>query len=329
MSDIYAVFNELAVAPTYRDHAITKYDANQWLEQFSLLLYRAGQMNLAGLRTYAHPHEIELVAGYTLQEWFNDRQFSSDLRLRLQTIFQSLSRLPEFPENQQGNPLLEYRHDGALAYGLGAAHLLESIAISPATGHPTWQTDHLALAITEIEEDNGALSSKTGVVLHMSEEQHLTAHIGWILERLKTSVPNGKALSKKTKVWYPHLVFCKDVEAQLKQLAGGTPLFRRIINRLFELENYCREWSDGSFIVQKLPNSSTESESTMQQYGHLRVFVCPDGEKRTFDYHLKGLPDHWRIHIWPDEQGIFREANDPARKILIGYIGKHLLTATG
>ena len=67
----------------------------------------------------------------------------------------------------------------------------------------------------------------------------------------------------------------------------------------------------------------------MQQYGHLRIFVCPDGEKRTFDYHLKGLPDYWRIHIWPDEQGIFREANDPARKILIGYIGKHLLTATG
>lgn len=329
MSDIYAVFNELAVAPKYRDPTKTKYDANLWLEQFSRLLHRAEQKNIAGLRTYSHPHEIELVTEYTLQDWFNDQQFSPDLRLRLQTIFQALSRLPQFPENQQGNPLIEYKYDDTSAYGLGAAHLLESIAISPATGQRIWQIDQLPLVIMEIEEESESFSSRTDVVRHMSEEQHLTAHAAWVIERLKTSVPNGKALLKKTREWYPHLVFCKEAEDQLKQLAGGTPLFRRIISRLFELEHFCQDWLDGAFVGQNIPHSSTESDSTMQRYGNLRVFMCPDGERRTFDYHLKGLPDHWRIHIWPDEQGLFRDANDMTHKILIGYIGRHLLTASG
>lgn len=329
MSDIYAVFNELAVALTYRGQAWTKYDANLWLEQFSHLLYRAEQTYVTGLRTYAHPHEITLVAGYSLQEWFNDQQFNPDIRLRLQTIFTSLSRLPAFPENQQGDTLIEYQYDGSPAFGLGAAHILDSIAISLATGHPIWQGSQLSLAIIEIADDSDELSSRTDIVRHMSTEAHLLAHEGWILDRLKTSAPNGKALLKKAKEWYPHLMFCKEAETQVKQLSGGTPLFRRIIGRLFELEDYCQQWLDGGFSRQSIPNSSGESDSTMQQYGHLRVFMCPDGEKRTFDYHLKGLPDHWRIHIWPDEEGIFRDNNDEAQKILIGYIGKHLTTATG
>lgn len=323
MSDIFAVFNELAVSPTYRNGSWTKYDANQWLRQFSYLLYKASQNNISGLRTYSHPHEIELISGYTLREWFHDSQFDPDLRLHLQTIFTELSRLPEFPENQQGDPLIQYFHNGRDAYGLGAAHFLDSIAISLNTGIRRWQTNSLRLEITELTEDAELVKIEDSVH-HMCDETHLHSHSIWISQRLQTSVRNGKALLRKAGDWYPHLIFCKDAQTQLKQLAGGTPHFRRIISRLFELETYCQQWLDGGFDGSKIPNSSFESDSTMGRYGHLRNFVCPDGQTRAFAFHLKGLPGQWRIHIWPDEEGVFNETGDSSRKILIGYIGKHL-----
>ncbi len=329
MSDIYAVFNELAVAPAYRQQKWTKYDANQWLEQFSRLLYQAEQKNITGLRTYAHPHEIELIEGYSLQTWFNDQQFSLDLRLRLQDIFTSLSRIQAFPENKQGDPLIEYQYDSQPAYGLGAAHLLDSVAISLHTGHQAWEPDLLALQITEIQEENGEWLEKSESVRHISNAAHLPGHADWIAARLRTSAPNGRVLLRKVKEWYPHLIFCKDAEIQLRQLAGGTPQFRRIVTRLFELEAYCQHWQSGGFEGHKIPNSSWESDSTMQQYGRSREFVCPDGQRRSFAYHLKGLPGHWRIHIWADVDAVFGKLEDADGKILVGYLGPHLPTATG
>ena len=187
----------------------------------------------------------------------------------------------------------------------------------------------LPLKVIEISEENDDLVEKDDAVRHMCDEAHLQSHETWLVERLKTSVRNGRDLSKKAKEWYPHLLFCKDAEAQLKGLAGGTPQFRRVIARLFEIENYCQQWHEGGFEANAIPNASNESDSTMNQYGHLREFVCPDGVKRSFGFHLKGLPGHWRIHIWPDVEGIFCDSSDSPRKILIGYIGNHLPISTG
>jgi hypothetical protein len=329
MSEIYAVFNELAVSPIYRNGSWSKYDANEWLKQFSLLLHKAAQKNVSGLRTYSHPHQIELIKGYTLLEWFSDSQFDLELRLLLQTKFAELSRILEFPENQQGNPLIQYLHNNKDAYGLGAAHLMESLAISLNTGNKRWRKNLLDIKIMEMVEDEADLVEYDETVRHMCEESHLQSHEKWIAERLKTIVRNGKELLKKAQEWYPNLLFCKDAEAQLKQLPGNTPEFRRIITRLFELERYCQQWEHGGFEVNAIPNASNESDSTMQQYGRLRMFICPDGQSRSFGFHLKGIPGHWRIHIWPDVEGVFRESSDSRRKILIGYIGRHLPTSTG
>ena len=67
----------------------------------------------------------------------------------------------------------------------------------------------------------------------------------------------------------------------------------------------------------------------MQEYGRLREFTCPDGQKRSFAYHLKGMPGHWRIHIWADVAADFGKMEDASKKILVGHIGPHLPTATG
>jgi hypothetical protein len=165
---------------------------------------------------------------------------------------------------------------------------------------------------------------------HISQPDHLQQHKVWIAERLKSSVRNGRELLQKKATLYPHLVFCDEAEKQIKTLKANDVLFRKIVSRLLELEKYCQQWEPNTAFdgQQKIPNSSGESEATMQQYGSLRQFKCPDGEIRTFAYHLKENLYGWRIHIWPDEQGLFGLAADQHRRILVGYVGVHLKTST-
>jgi hypothetical protein len=50
-------------------------------------------------------------------------------------------------------------------------------------------------------------------------------------------------------------------------------------------------------------------------YGAARTFVCPDGKKRLFSWHSKINYEKWRIHF----------IDAPAeRRVLIGYVGRHL-----
>ena len=77
-------------------------------------------------------------------------------------------------------------------------------------------------------------------------------------------------------------------------------------------------WSEGHFQYQDL-NASTaitispESRTTMRQHKAERIFTLPNGGTAIFELHIK-LGDI-RIHILED---------NTSKKILVGYIGKHL-----
>jgi hypothetical protein len=126
------------------------------------------------------------------------------------------------------------------------------------------------------------------------------------------------------------LVFCDGAKKQIKALHGGLQL-QRVVERLFDLEEYCKNWdaADG-FDGSRIRNSSFETPETLSQFGRDRQFTCPDGATRLFGYHLKakvnGVP--LRIHIWPDEDAEFGLAASGRRKILIGHVGDHLPTAS-
>jgi hypothetical protein len=141
-------------------------------------------------------------------------------------------------------------------------------------------------------------------------------------------VGNGSVLWTKVKTLYPHLVFCDGAKKQIKTLHGGLVL-QRFVERLFDLEEYCRNWNlaDG-FDGSRIRNSSSETTETLAQFGRDREFICSDGTMRLFQYHLKakvnGVP--LRIHIWPDEKAEFDLAPSGRRKILVGHVGGHLST---
>lgn len=116
---------------------------------------------------------------------------------------------------------------------------------------------------------------------------------------------------------FPNIIFCPDAEDQLKYYGTGK-YFSQCISQFRILDNYLMSWKEGIFQYQDLNDStaitiSPESRTTMGKHGAERVFTLPNGGTAVFELHIK-LGDI-RIHILED---------NASKKIMIGYIGKHL-----
>jgi hypothetical protein len=131
-------------------------------------------------------------------------------------------------------------------------------------------------------------------------------------------VVNGLELWNRKDELFPSLIFCEAVSEQLQSLGAENPILQLIKNRLSELEDYCKGWTDEAFEPKSLRNVSPESQVTLQnsKYSKERTFLCPDGKERVFSWHAK-LSFGWRIYFFPNEQ----------RKMIVGYVGCHLRTA--
>ena len=117
---------------------------------------------------------------------------------------------------------------------------------------------------------------------------------------------------------FPALDFCDCVEDQIKDVGGDGRSFRAVMRGLKDLQSYCETWTDGPFDIHGFNNASGESESTLNMYSEERTFRCPDGKGRVFDWHLKR--GDLRIHFF----------DFPAeRRLLVGYVGKHLPISGG
>jgi len=313
---LYAVFNELSVEEQTSARQESIYMARNWVENFSSLLYQARQQGITGLRAYRHFHEIQLVAGYSLVDWSNDSAVDRDLRLRVKELFQALYRIDEFPENGKGDPLYEYRYNNVLANGLGAAHLLESMAISLLT-HTCWDTIALPLAIFEMDEETESIIENEDKVQHISKSSHLDLHKEWLKQRLRVRIYNGKDLWNRRSSLFPTLQFCDSTNAQIKALRE--PRLQQIYKKLLELEVYCRQWKSGPFNKFQIANCTGESDATKQMFQQEHTFLCPDGESRLFEHHIRYTPGDGRIFFFPS-------ISDVGNSIIVGHVGDKLPT---
>ena len=139
----------------------------------------------------------------------------------------------------------------------------------------------------------------------------------WLIH-IVNSINSGADLWERKERIFPSLIFCDNVRKQLHALNEGDPLLKQFVNKLFELEVYCKNWIDGPFDPNLLPfKVTTESTATLEAYGDDRKFRCPDGEDRIFSWHARLTPHARRLHFFPSAD---------TRQIIIGYIGPHLGT---
>lgn len=319
------VFNELSLqennlAPDART-------ACQRMTGLVSTLKTAIDYNLNKVRTHEHFVDMVLAKAYPLRKWLNDPNVATEEQdFLLFYITQYPPIVPPTADLSEGDTLLERselfeaHYDGNRANGLGYAVLFDGISLS-LLSESCWDTPTIDLLCTEYSPEVGGFVDGPETIRHASRAEHIShAHVEWIRDRVRNAVRDGNDLWFKVDEWFPNLIFCENVRRQIQALLSGTPQLSGIVERLLALETYCKNWDGDGFDRRVLPpqyGCSPESSQTLNRFGNQREFECPDGKRRLFDLHLKGLRGHWRIHIWPDA------AN---RKIIVGYIGPHLPT---
>ncbi|MFB2835868.1 hypothetical protein [Floridanema evergladense] len=266
----------------------------------------------SSLRTHSEFYATVLASNYSISDWLIDknvdREESRFILLSTKTPFLADIQNADIEDR---NLRSEFSCEGELVEGLGFAFLLEYLALS-IRSEPKWDTSSLVIEVTWLEDDNN-LSSEILTIVHASRLEHLQSHITWIQNRLKTGVRDGLDLWNRRSDLFSSLTFCETVGKQVQSLSSGSPMLRQIVKRLFELENYCKNWTSGSFNKDSLPcKVSPESDTRLQQFEQKLTFRCPDGERRIFSWHVRMTPGAWRLH--------FSVESGP-RKIIIGYIG--------
>lgn len=176
---------------------------------------------------------------------------------------------------------------------------------------PEWNCRLIDLEVTEIN-DTGDLENTTNKIEHVSCKNHVQEHQEWIDEQVKIEVIDGLNLWQLKEELFPSLKFCENVHKQLKSLGRGEEILTQITNKLSKLEKCCKNWTKGEFDLDTLSSKATsESQSRRQRLQQELSFICPDGEKRQFDLHVRMTPGAWRLYFFPLTPG----------KIFIGYIG--------
>lgn len=269
-----------------------------------------------------HPdlYSTEMATGYTVADWLVDSDVSQDLRTAFKgaatasPFFFGLEDSESFGRFRSG----EFRFQGELAEGLGAAYLLDALAVS-FQSDPRWDAAELALDTAFLDED-AEIEQDIGEVKHASTPAHAHAHQAWIDRFRRSLAVKGQSLWDAREMLFPHLQFCASTQDGLERVLKGTPEFLQLRRKLSELEEYCRSWSSGPFDASKFPGLATpESDSTLKAYPGLRTFRCPDGNERLFSWHVRFTPGKGRIHFVPLEE---------SQTMIIGYIGPKLPTST-
>ncbi len=308
------VLNELSIETPAPNASI----ARQWMSNLmqTVRSINAETKSRAILITQYNFHLTLLASDYTLRQWLNDIEVDKEER----RFIRSLSTKTPFSEgvpdsdevqlleNNRGS--CEFRYQGKPAIGLGVAYLLDIISVS-LLSEICWDFSYLDLDAISIDEDDKKIT-----IVHASRKEHLQDHIDWIKNRIHSSI-DGRDLWEQKDYLFPNLHFCSSVENQLQSLSTGNFMLEHVKERLRKLQKYTESWTEKSFNSDLLNcSASPESESTLKKYSKERTFICPDGRKRIFSWHVR-LPLAWRIHFYPEKP----------RKILIGYIGEHLPTA--
>lgn len=170
-----------------------------------------------------------------------------------------------------------------------------------------------------INQDKDVLQSK---LRHpMAKSNALSSQVeGWMREvspGTRIKINSNSDIGLMSLQYFYGVEFCEDVGKQMQNLYSGNPMLRQVIKRLFELEDYCKIWTNGAFNSDNIPSKATpESESRLRHFKQELTFKCPDGEKRIFSWHLRMTgAGAWRLH--------FSEELGPG-KIIIGYIGSKI-----
>lgn len=270
------------------------------------------------LRTKGDFFTQEVAPGYRIVQWLNDPEVDKEFQRYLRSLAQKAPYIDSEIERElyQRDLCSDFKLDGESVKGLGAAFLLDGLAVSFKSDE-RWNTSRIHFSIEFIDEDNDdTITIEEIEINHASEQIHLEAHEEWFnIQKLK-KIQDGKELWINKELIFPYLIFCDQVQEQISDFHFGQPVFRQIVKRLFEINSYFSTWKGGNFQPELIPCKVTpESKETLKRFEMEHTFKSPDGIDRIFSWHARMTPGPWRLFFKPDED---------LKKAIVGYIGLKL-----
>jgi len=311
--DLEIVLNELSLQTPVSDQQ----KARQLMSDLIRTIRKATASGVKRvLRTSEDINTIELAPGYPVARWRNDKEVNREERSFFRTLTSKAPFWTDVAEDIKNDfDLSQVWHQGKEAGGLGFAVVIDALTVS-LISETCWDCSRLELEMRRLDENEDLIDERLEIV-HASRSNHVQEHAEWITNRIRTAVLDGSELWNRRKELFPSLEFCENVGKQIQSLSIGNPMLRQVVKRLFELEDYSKSWTSGSFNSNNLKSKATpESETRLQQLRKKFTFVCPDGNERIFSFHVRMTPGAWRLHFSVDL--------GPG-KIIIGYIGSKIL----
>ena len=309
--DLEIVLNELSLQTPVSDQQ----KARQLMSDLIRTIRKATASGVKRvLRTSEDINTIELAPGYPVARWRNDKEVNREERSFFRTLTSKAPFWTDVAEDIKNDfDLSQVWHQGKEARGLGFAVVIDALTVS-LISETCWDCSRLELEIRRLDANEDLIDERLEIV-HASRSNHVQEHAEWITNRIRSTVRDGLELWNRKDELFPNLIFCEAVGKQLQSLKN--PILQLIKNRLSELEDYCKTWTEEAFEPNSLRNVSPESQVTLQnpKYSKERMFLCPDGKERVFSWHAK-LSFGWRIYFFPTED----------KMIIIGYVGSHLRT---
>jgi hypothetical protein len=236
---------------------------------------------------------LEIAEGYPINKWIGSSPRNHTLWLSLRAL-QNKSPVRSVYPAPDADDNLEYRHEGEIVLGLGAADFMDGIAVSLPVARQ-WQTSRVGLDRSELVElDDGSLEfeRETVDVRHISAEPHLDEHRAWIRQSSLARAVTGGEIWERRADLYPHLQFLPRTEAQLRDLDPRWVVpVRRCLERL---EASSAAWDPAT-------SAEPDWQTKVTPEGETRKRVCRfedlDGERRTFHLHARFTPGAGRIHF--------------------------------
>jgi hypothetical protein len=308
MPAAYLVFNDLSGSS-----AVDRLQGTDMMQQFVDVVLACEQPRCV-LAFCVPPlfDRILLAPDYPVGRWRNERTLGDEVRRRkFKIMLDKRVYYEELAQACEADSDAEYSYEGNRAEGLSLAFRARGVSVSFRSA-VCWNATVISIERAAIDSAREDVVITYHTVPHASAVEHVAEH-HHIIELSRIPAPrNGEELWSQRAELYPSLEFCESAEVQVRRLTPGER-FNEALRGLADLQAYCATWKTPHFDPHAIANASGESRPTMDKYGDSRKFKCPDGGERAFEYHIKRHGT--RVHFIADVS---------RRRILIGYVGRHL-----
>lgn len=252
---------------------------------------------------------------YTLYDWLKSDNVSRKEKQYFRTLINhsNIIKRSDFLESELY--VDNYMGESQLFNGGLVAYELDSYIVSLLT-EEIWGNFIVKANYVSIENEDKEVQIK-----NCSMDAHINQIVKFKREQHCILISSGKELWEKRYILYPHLIFCDEVEEQLKDVKIKAHV-RNIMKRIQILEDYFATF-DGKFNKDKVggdcrdESSSVKNNSELKAYRKFRI-PYKEGIYDYFYWHINFQGDYpGRIHFLPDYEN---------KKGIVGYIGKHLPT---